>query len=207
MRPPSTSATDGVPHIRTSSVRFTPLERSHEEARGVRERVAPVPTGEREESLAAVRRADLRRREQARRNSVAQADQVSGDLGKSEAQMMRDVFEEDEGRRAFVHDPRDVRPHMPGVVRSAPASGERERLARIARMDDVHAATPASAVEGRDVVPHRRRTQGRVLHPRHEDGRGIGFPLDVTNSAIGGQGDVEPEVESRRARTEREPEQ
>lgn len=207
MRPPSTSATDGVPHRRRANpLRFTPLERCPEQARGVGKGVA-LPAAEREQSLAPVRRADLRRREEARRNSVAQTDQVSGDFGKAEAQMMRDVFEKDEGRRAFAHDPRDVRPQVPRVIQSVPAAGERERLARIARMDEVHAATPGSAVEGRDVVPHRRRTQRRVFHPRHEDGRGIGFPFDVTNSAIGGQGDVEPEIDACCAGAEREPEQ
>jgi len=207
MRPPSTSATDGVPHRSANPLRFAPLECLVEEARGVGERVVSVADCKREESLAAVWRADLRRREQARRNSVAQADQVSSDFGKSEAQMMRDVFEKDEGRHAFVHDAGDVRPQMPRVVCSAPATGKRERLARIPRMDDVHAATPASAVEGRDIVPHRRPTQGRVFHPRHDDGRSIGFPLDVTNSAIGGQGDVETEIEAHRAGAQGEPEQ
>ncbi len=52
-----------------------------------------VPVGEDEEPLAPMRRADFRRREEARRKSVAHADQVSGDLGKSEAQMMGDILE------------------------------------------------------------------------------------------------------------------
>ena len=163
--------------------------------------------GEDEEPLAPMRRADFRRREEACRKPVAQADQVSGDFGKSEAQMMGDVLEEDERWSDLADDARDVRPEMTGVGRRQPPAGDRERLARIARNDDVHAAAPRAAVEAGNVVPDRRAIQGRVVHPRHEQGRGEGFPLDVTHSAISGTGEDEPEVEPADAGAEGEPEQ
>ena len=119
--------------------------------------------GEDEEPLAPVGRADLRRREEASRKPVAQADQSFGDLGKSEAQMMGDVLEEDEGRFAFADDPRDVRPEVPRVGRAAPLARHAERLARIARAEDVHRAAPWAAIEGGNVVPDRRAIQGRVF--------------------------------------------
>jgi hypothetical protein len=184
-----------------------PLDRVPEQARGVGQRVAVIPVGEDEQSLAPVGRADLRRREEARRKSVAHADQVSGDLGKSEAEMMGDVLQEYERRLALADDPRDVRPEMARVLGAPPPSGNRERLARIARKDDVHRATPWMAVEGGKVVPERSRIQGRVFHPGHEDGRGIGFPLDVTHSAISGLRNMQAEVEPTGAGAEREPEQ
>jgi hypothetical protein len=49
--------------------------------------------------------------------------------------------------------------------------------------------------------------QGRVLHPGHEEGRGEGFPLDVTHSPVVVTGEDEPEVEPADAGAEREPEQ
>ena len=82
-----------------------------------------------------------------------------------------------------------------------------ERLARIASSDDVHRAAPRAAVEGGNVVPDRRRIQGRVFHPRHEDGRGVGVPLDMTHSAISGACEVQSEVEPAGAGAEREAEQ
>jgi hypothetical protein len=163
--------------------------------------------GEHEEPLAPMRRADLRRREEACRKPVAQADQVSGDLGKAEAQMMGDVLEEDEGRGDLADDPGDLRPEVARVVRAAHPAGGRERLARIARQQEVHAAAPRSAVEGSKVVPDNRVIQGRVLHPRHEHGRSEGFPLDVTQSAVPGTGESEPEIEPAGAGAEREAEE
>jgi hypothetical protein len=166
-----------------------------------------LAVGEDEEPLAPVGRADFRRREETRRKSVAQADQVSGDLGKSEAEMMGDILEEDEGRLDLADDARDMRPEVARVGRAEPPAGDRKWLARIARAEDVHRAAPRAAVEGSNVVPDNRAIQGRVVHPRHEHGRGVGFPLDVTQSAIPRTGEQDPEVEAAGAGAEREPEQ
>jgi hypothetical protein len=170
-------------------------------------KLVSFPVGDDEEPLAPVGRADLRRREEACRKPVAHADQSSGDLGKSEAQMMGDVLEEDEGRLALADDPRDVRPEVSRVRRAEPPACHAERLARIARAEDVHRAVPWAAVEGGNVVPDRRAIQGRVLHPRHEHGRGVGFPLDVTQNTKSGTGEQDAEVEPAGAGAEREPEQ
>jgi hypothetical protein len=110
--------------------------------------------------------------------------------------MPADVFKEAEARLDLAHDPCDVGPEMPWVFVAELASGDGERLARIAAMDDIHQAAPRSAIEGANVVPDRRAIHGRVLHPRHERGRRIGFPLDVTHSSISGVGDVQAEVET-----------
>jgi hypothetical protein len=177
-----------------------------EQARGVGQ-VVVLAVGEDEEPFALVRRADFRRREEACRKAVAHADQPSGDFGEAEAEMMGDIFEEDEGRFALADDAGDMRPEVARVVRAPALACDGERLARIARSDDVHRAAPRAAVKGGNVVPDRRRIQGRVFHPRHEDGRGIGVPLDVTHSAISGEREVQPEVEPAGAGAEREAEQ
>ena len=154
-----------------------------------------------------MRSAHFRRREEACRKPVAQADQVSGDIGKAEAEMMGDVLTEDERRRALSDNAGDVRPEVARVGGREPPACDRERLARIARKHDVHAAAPRSAVEGGNVVPDRRVIQGRVFHPGHEQGRGICFSLDVTHSPVVGTGEDEPEVEPADAGAEREAEQ
>ncbi len=131
----------------------------------------------------------------------------SANFGKSKAQMMRNVLQEDEGRLALPDDASDVRPEVPRIGRTPALSRERERLARITRKDDVHAAAPRSAVEACNIVPDRSRIQDRVFHPGHENGRRVGFPLDVTHSPVPAASEVQAEVESAGARTEGEAEQ
>ena len=196
----------GVGQSRSSSVRFPPLDRVPEQARGVGQLV-PFADGEDEEPLALVGRADFRRREEACRKAVAHADQSCGDFGEAEAEMMGDILEEDEGRFDLADDAGDMRPEVARVVGAPAFARDGERLARIARSDDVHRAAPRAAVEGGNVVPDRRRIQGRVFHPRHENGRGVGIPLDVTHSAISGACEVQPEVEPAGAGAEREAEE
>jgi hypothetical protein len=205
LRPSPSLAVDGG-QSRTSSVRFAPLERTPEQARGVGQLVS-LAGGEDEEPLALVRRADLRRREESCRKPVAHADQSAGDLGEAEAEMMGDILQEDEGRLDLADDAGDMRPQVARVVGTPAPAGDGERLARIARSDDVHRAAPRSAVEGGNVVPDSSLIQGRVLHPRHEDGCGVGIPLDIAHSTIPWAGDSEPEVDPPCAGTEREAEQ
>lgn len=151
--------------------------------------------GQDEQALAPVRRADFSRREQSFRNPEAQVFQLASDLAISEVEMIGDVFEEHPFGCALGDDPCDMRPQVPGIVGSPAPTGDAERLARVARSEDVHRAAPWAAVEGGNVVPDRRRIQGLVFHPRHEDGRGEGVPLDITHSAVPGLGQHEAEVE------------
>lgn len=196
----------GVGHKRSNSVRFPPLDRVPEQARGVGQLVV-FADGEDEEPLALVGRADFRRREEACRKAVAHADQSAGDFGEAEAEMMGDILEEDEGRLDLADDPGDMRPEVARVVRAPTLARNGKRLARIARSDDVHRAAPRAAVETGNVVPDRRAIQGRVFHPRHESGCGEGFPFDMAHSSISAQGDGESEVDATGAGAEREAEE
>ena len=101
----------GVGHKRSSSVRFPPLERVPEQARGVGQLV-PFTDGEDEEPFAPVGRANFRRREEACRKAVAHADQSAGDFGEAEAEMMGDILEENEGRLDLADDPGDMGPEV-----------------------------------------------------------------------------------------------
>ena len=196
----------GVGHKRSSSVRLPPLDRVPEQARGVGH-VVVFAYGEDEQSLALVGRADFRRREEACRKAVAHADQSAGDFGEAEAEMMGDILEEHEGRFDLTDDAGNMRPEVAWVVRAPALARDGERLARIARSDDVHRAAPRAAVEGSNVVPDNSLIQGRVFHPRHESGCGVGFPFDVAHSTISGDGDGEPEIEPAGAGAEREAEE
>ena len=174
-----------------------------EQARGVGQLV-PLADGEDEQPLALVWRTDFRRREEACRKSVAHADQSFGNFGEAEAEMMGDILEEHEGRLDLANDPGDMGPEVARVVRAPALTRDRERLARIARSDDVHRAAPWAAVEGGNIVPDNSLIQGRVFHPRHESGCGEGFPFDMAHSTISGDGEDEPEVETGRAGAEGE---
>ena len=97
-----------------------------------------------------------------------------------------------------------MRPEVSGVFVSELFSGNGKWLARVAAVDDIHQAAPRSAIEGGKIVPDRSAIQGRVFHPRHERSRCVGFPLDVTHSAISGMGDVQSEVKTSGSCAERE---
>jgi hypothetical protein len=115
--------------------------------------VAQVPPSEDEESLPAMGRADFSRREQSRRKPVAKADQVSGDLGKTEPQMMGDVLQKDEIGLDFADDAGDMRPEVALVGLAASLAGDREGLAGIAGSEAMNAVTPRAAVEGSQIRP------------------------------------------------------
>jgi hypothetical protein len=105
------------------------------------------------------------------------------------------IFEEDKLGSALHDDASDMGPQVARVFRSLPLSGLAEGLAGVASRDDIHRATPWAAVEGGKIIPDRRWIQRLVVHPGHESGRSVGFPLDVTNSLISGIGDMEPKLQ------------
>lgn len=117
--------------------------------------------------------------------------------------MPADIFEETERRSDFINDASNMRPEMARIFVAELSSCDAEGLAGIASMDDIHRFAPRFAVEGLNIVPDRSLTQSLICHPRHERGRSIGVPLDVTNSSISGDGDVESEVKTAGTSAER----
>ena len=71
-----------------------------------------------------------------------------------------------------------------GAVKPGAAPGQAEVLAREARSDAIHCATPSSAVEGEQVGPDRCRIQGAFFHARSQDAGGVCFPLKVSDGAM-----------------------
>lgn len=94
-----------------------------------------------------------------------------------------DVLQEDVARSHVSNDPGNVWPDPSLIIDTSTGSRLTERLARETGSDEIHSAAPRSAVEGREIVPNRRSIQGLVFHPRHESGRRVGVPLNVTNGA------------------------
>lgn len=108
-----------------------------------------------------------------------------------------DVFNEHEPGSYLANDPSELAPESAPLASDAlPLSCVADVLAGESASDAIHAAAPRAAIEGDNIVPDRRLLQGRVFHPRHESGRGVGFPLDVHHSATSGHGECDTEVES-----------
>jgi hypothetical protein len=108
-----------------------------------------------------------------------------------------DVLDEDKSRVNCADDTYDLGPEPAVVVRPPPGPGRTGRLAGETGRDEIHAAAPRAAVEGREIVPDRSAIQGLVFHPRHEAGRGEGFPLDIAHSSVGvSESEVESEFQS-----------
>lgn len=196
----------GVGQSRSNSVRFPPLDRVPEQARGVGQLVS-LADGEDKQPFASMGRADFRRCKEACRKFVAHADQSCGDFGESEAQMMGDIFKEDEGRLDLADDAGDMRPEVTRILAAKPSACDGKWLARIPGREEIHRAAPRAAIEGSNVIPDNSLIQGRVFHPRHESGCGEGLPLDIAHSTISGEGKVQSEVEPACAGTEGEAEQ
>lgn len=108
----------------------------------------------------------------------------------------RDVLKERQRRDDLGEDPGDLRPEPPVVLGAAASAGAGEGLAGEAGSDEIHAAAPRAAIEGLDVVPDRSLIQALVFHPRHEDGRRKGVPLDIAHSPVAAsEREAAPELE------------
>lgn len=144
--------------------------------------------GQHEDAFTEVRGSDSGRAEQTPFCIEPQRGQPPENVSESGRKETWDVLQEDEGRSHLANHAGDVGPE-PTVVRLRLARpGERDRLTRESGDDDVNAATPWASVEGGNVVPHRSRIQGRLLHPRHESGRGVSVPFNDTHGSVAPSG-------------------
>jgi hypothetical protein len=108
-----------------------------------------------------------------------------------------DVLQHDPLRSYLAKDACDVMPEAGSVsvLDAGPFTGCADVLAGEARSDEIHCAAPRHAVEGREIIPNKGFAQGLVFQPRHEDGRCVGVPLNVTHSA-GSDGKLESKIQS-----------
>ena len=118
--------------------------------------------------------------------------------------MTGDVFKEDPLGFAFGDDARDLRPEVARIAPAAPPSGDGERLARVARSEEIHDAAPRAAVEGAKVRPNRSRVQGAVCKTRRQEERSRRFDFHVADRASARQSESESKGEAGVTGAERE---
>lgn len=106
-----------------------------------------------------------------------------------------DVLQQHKSRSHVADDPPSEGPEMPLVVKTTLLSGTGERLARETGSDEIHSPTPRATVEGGEVRPDRSLIQGLVRHPRHEYGRCVAVPLNVSHGSGVDAGESQSELE------------
>lgn len=148
-------------------------------------------------------------KQQRARHAVAEPVQVSNDFGQPEPNVPAHVLKGHDRGLTLVDGVGDVRPQVAGIVGSAPLAGDAEWLARVARSEAIHESTPASAVEGAQIRPQRRRIQDARFHALRQDAGGEAVPFNPTECArlsqtqfAGGEFDAEVEPSSAGAEAE-----
>lgn len=197
-----------------SSLRSPPRQRKLSVAGVCQDRLAPVSesvapgwfpqlsasslraVGQDEQPLAPVRSADFLRRNESRRNAVAQAVKLADDLTCSQPQMAGDVLKEDMLGLTLSNDAGDVRPQVARVCSAKPLAGDGEGLARVARSEPIHDSTPRAAVEGSQIAPHRERSHEALRHRVRQDRHGEGFPLNAADDASAWKNELDGSVKA-----------
>jgi hypothetical protein len=143
-----------------------------------------------------MRRADLCRREQARRRRVAQSPKLSQDGLEAEGDVPGDVFEEGPLRTAFADDTGDVGPEVTRVISTAALSRRAEGLARVSGEDGIEGAAEGAGVEAAQVGPDRGRGEVAGALGGDEDGARPVLPFDEGAGVIAGLGQHEAQIKA-----------
>ncbi len=152
--------------------------------------------GQDEDAQPLMRRADLCRREQARRRRVAQSPKLSQDGLEPEGDVPGDVFEKDPFRTAFADDAGDVGPEVAGIVGAATFSGRAEGLARVSGQDCIEGAAEGPGVEAAQVCPDRGRGEVSRALGCDENGARPFLPFDKGAGMIAGLGEHEAQIKA-----------
>jgi hypothetical protein len=152
--------------------------------------------GQDEDAEPLMRRADLCRREQARRRRVAQSPKLSQNGFEAERDVTGDVFEEDPFRAAFADDAGDVGPEMAGIVGAAALSGRAEGLAGIACEDGIEGPAEGTCVKAAQIGPDRGRGEVSRALGCDEDGARPVLPFDEGAGVIAGLGEHEAQIKA-----------
>ena len=143
-----------------------------------------------------MRRADLCRREQARRRRVAQSPKLSQDGLEAEGDVTGDVFKEDPFGAAFPDDTGDVGPEVPGIIGPAALTCGAEGLAGISGEDSIERAAEGAGVEAAQVGPDRGRGEVTRALGCDEDGVRPVLPFDEGAGVIAGFGEHEAQIKA-----------
>jgi len=160
--------------------------------------------GQDEDAEPLIRRADLFRREQARRRRVAQSPKLSQDGFETEGDMPGDVFEEDPFRTAFSDDPGDVGPEVARIVSATALSGRAEGLAGISGEDGIEGTAEGAGIEAAQVGPDRGRGEVSGCLRRDEHRPWPVLPFDEGAGVIAGLGEHEAQIKASAACAEGE---
>ena len=152
--------------------------------------------GQDEDAQPLVRRADLCRREQARRRRETQSPKLSQDGLEAEGDVPGDVFEEDPFRAAFADDPGDVGPEVTGIVSAAALSGRAEGLAGIACEDGIEGPAERPGIEAAQIGPDRGRGEVSGCLRRDEDRPWPVLPFDEGPGVVSGLGEHEAQIKA-----------
>ncbi len=152
--------------------------------------------GQDEDAQPLVRRADLCRREQARRRRVAEAPKLSQDGLEAEDDVPGDVFEEDPFGAAFADDAGDVGPEVARIVGTAAFARGAEGLAGISGEDGIECAAEGLGVEAAQIGPDRGRGEIACALGGNEDGARPVLPFDKGAGVIAGLGEHEAQIKA-----------
>ena len=143
-----------------------------------------------------MRRADLCRREQARRRRVAQSPKLSQDGLEAEGDVTGDVFEEGPFRAAFADDAGDVGPEVSGIIGPGSLASRTEGLAGIACEDGIEGPVERPSVEAAQVGPDRGRGEVSGCLRRDEHRPWPVLPFDEGAGVIAGLGEHEAQIKA-----------
>ena len=152
--------------------------------------------GQNEDPDPLMRRADLCRREQARRRRVAHVPKLSQDGLEAEGDMPCDVLEEDPCGTAFGNDTGEVGPEMARIVGPAALASCAEGLAGISGEDDVEGPAEGVGIEAAEVGPDRGRGEVPRALGGSEDSAGPVFSFDEGAGVIAWLGKHEAQIEA-----------
>ena len=161
----------------TSSVRFAPLDRRPEHARGV------LIKGKDEQSLAAMRRSLLFRAEHVPFRIEPCAGQVFEHFAQTGRDVPSDVLKESKRGLALHEHAQKLRPKVPGVLRTLAPASDGERLTRVASNDAIHDSSPRATIEDSQVGVDRSAIKQPFFHSRTQTRRDIGPPLHVSDDS------------------------
>ena len=129
---------------------------------------------------------------------------VSKNSVESQPKVACDIFQEDETGSHLANDSQDLGPEVALIFFSSPLTCDGEGLARIAGSDDIHSATPRSAIEGSQIRVNRSGLNRPFLHASRQDFADRVLPLHETDRASAWKRQSDSEVESADAGTEGE---
>jgi hypothetical protein len=152
--------------------------------------------GQDEDPEPLVRCANFCRAEQARRRRVTHVPKLSQDGLKTEADVTREIFEEDPFGGAFANDAGDLGPEVTWIVCATALSSCAERLAGISGEDGVEGAPEGPCVEAAQVVPDWGGGEVPSALGGDEDGAGPLLPFNKGAGVIAGFGEHEAQIKA-----------